>query len=116
VAVREEVFAVDRLNGKDGASRGDRSLTNAAASGWLHNMRRCVADGAVRMREAVGMMVCLLECGAEEEKGDAQDNEHEALTRLRCPALAHSLHALSILYPSEPGEMVAQLSLMINEV
>jgi hypothetical protein len=66
------------------------------------------------MREAVGMMVCLLECGAEEEKDGAQDSEHEAPTRLRCPALADSSHALWILYSSRFEKIVASSSLMIK--
>jgi hypothetical protein len=90
VAVREVVLAVDRLNRQDNASGGDGSLADVAAGGRRHDMRRRVADGTVRMREAVRMEVRLLDSGAEEEKHCAQDGEHETCACFRRPFLAHS--------------------------
>jgi hypothetical protein len=105
VAVGEEVLAVDRLNRQDNASGGDGSLPDAAAGGRLHDMRRRVADGAVRMREAVRMEVRLLDSGAEEEKHCAQDGEHETCACFRRPLLAHSWHDYRILYSSKMKRM-----------
>ena len=72
MVVGEEVLAIDRFNRKNNASGRDGSLPDAAASGWLNDMRRRVADGAVRMREAIRMEVRLLDSRAKEEKDGTQ--------------------------------------------
>jgi hypothetical protein len=66
MAEREEVLAADRLNRKDNASGGDRSLLHVAGSRWLHHMRRGVAYRAIRVGQPIGMKVGLLDSGAEE--------------------------------------------------
>ena len=89
MVVGEEVLAIDRFNRKNNASGRDGSLPDAAASGWLNDMRRRVADGAVRMREAIRMEVRLLDSRAKEEKDGAQNGEHKSFAS---PVPAHSSH------------------------
>src|SRR6476646_8894322 len=95
VAEVEEVFAIDRFNRKNNASGGDGSLPDAAASGWLHDMRRGVADGAVSVGQSIRMKVRLLDGGAEEEKDGAQEGEHKSLAS---PVSVYSSHDYQILY------------------
>jgi hypothetical protein len=55
-------------------------------------MGRRVADGAVGVGQSIRMKVRLLDGGAEEEKGGAEDNKHETSARARCRMLTHSSH------------------------
>jgi hypothetical protein len=92
VAEGEKVLAIERFNRKDNPSRGDGNLLEVARGGRLDYMRRGVANRAVRVGQPISMKVRLLDGGAEEEKDGAQDGEHEAFARLRCPVLAYSSH------------------------
>jgi hypothetical protein len=73
-------------------------LLQVARGGRLDHMRRGVAYRAVRVGQPIRMKMCLLKCGAEEEKDGAQDCNHEALARSWCPILAYSSHTYQLLY------------------
>ena len=92
MAEREEVLAIDGLNGKDNASGGDGSLLRVVRRRWLYHVRRRVAYYAIRMRQAIRMKMRLLDGRAEEEKDGAQDGEHKAFALLRCRFLTYSSH------------------------
>jgi hypothetical protein len=98
VAEGEEVLAVDRFNGQDYASDGDGSLLDVARSGRLHHVRRSMADSAVRVCQPIRMEVGLLDRGAEEEEGDAEEGKHEGFARFRCPVLSYSSHDYPLIY------------------
>jgi hypothetical protein len=98
VAEGEEVLAVDRFNGQDYASGGDGSLLDAARGGRLDYMRRGVAYRAVRVGQPIRMKVGLLDRGAEEEEGDAEEGKHEGFARFRCPVLSYSSHDYPLIY------------------
>jgi hypothetical protein len=101
VRVGEEALAIERFNRKNNAIGGDGGLLGVARSQWLHNMRRSVAYGAVRVGQPIRMKVCLLDSDAEEEKYGAQDGGHKMFVYFRCPIVACSSHDYRILYSSE---------------
>ncbi len=86
------MLAIDRFNRTNNASGRDRSLPDVVGSRWLHDMRRRVADGAIRVGQPICMKVRLLNRGAEEEKNGTEDGKHETRTRVRNPILTHSSH------------------------
>jgi hypothetical protein len=92
VAVREGVIGVDRFDGEYYASRGYGSQMGVAGTGWLHDMRRGVAYGAVRMSQAIGMEMNLLECGAEEKEEDTDEARQQESALFRRPNLVYPLH------------------------
>jgi hypothetical protein len=92
VAEGEEALAVDRFNGQDNASGGDGNLLEVARGGRLDYMRRGVAYRAVSVGQPISMKVGLLDSGAEEEKDDAEEGNHEAFARFCCPVLTYSSH------------------------
>jgi hypothetical protein len=44
------------------------------------------------------MEVGLLDRGAEEEEGDAEEGKHEGFARFRCPVLSYSSHDYPLIY------------------
>jgi hypothetical protein len=98
VAVRERVIGVERFDGEYYTSRGYGSQMGVAGTGWLHDMRRRMADGAVRMGQAIGMKMDLLDRGAEEKEKDTEKDKQQEAALLRPPKLVDSLHSQRVLY------------------
>jgi len=79
------VVGADRFNREDDAGGRYWSLVHLSRSRWLYDMRCGVTDGAVRVREPVGVKVCLLERGAEEKQHDTHNCETKVIAPVRRP-------------------------------
>ena len=57
-----------------------------------------MAYGAVRMSQAIGMEMNLLECGAEEKEEDTEEAKQQESALFRRPNLVYPLHSERVLY------------------
>jgi hypothetical protein len=98
VAEREVVFAGKLYGEKDDSRSRYGCLLHGAGGGWLHYVRRSVADRAVGMRQPIRMKVCLLDAGADEKKDGAHDGKQKMSASFARTVLCHFSHLYRILY------------------
>ncbi len=77
---------------KDDSRSRDGCLLNGAGGRRLNYVRCSVANGAVRMGQAIGMKVRLLNAGAYKKKEDAHNGEQKAPAHLGRTMLCHLSH------------------------
>jgi hypothetical protein len=98
VAEREVMFAGQPYAEKDDSRGRDSCLLNGAGGGRLDYVRRSVANRAVRVRQAIGMKVRLLNADAHEQKEYAHNGKQETPAHLGRTMLCHPSHLHRRLY------------------
>ena len=92
------MIGVDGFDREDYPSGRYGSQTRVVGTGWLNYMRRGMAYGAVRVSQAIGMEMNLLECGAEEKEEDTEEAKQQESALFRRPNLVYPLHSERVLY------------------
>jgi hypothetical protein len=94
VAEGEERFGAGRFERECYASGWNGIVRRMGGSGRLHHIGRRVADGAICVRQPIGMKVRFLDGDAEEQENGTEKRKEQALTSIRTsvpPSPPHNL-------------------------